>query len=228
MSLNPSEQLVILIPMWLRAHRVAPVLESALGATPTARVLFVVSPDDPLVLEACRDAGAEVLVTTWPGGVHGDYARKINLATLFTVEPLLFLGADDLRFHDGWYDECLRYVHQRAGVVGTNDLGNQRTFIGRHSTHSLVLRRYVEELGTIDEPGKVLHEGYWHEYVDDELCRTAEYRGRFAHARKALVEHLHPHWGKAEMDPSYAMQARRMEQGRRLFSARQHLWEGTA
>jgi hypothetical protein len=44
---------------------------------------------------------------------------------------------------------------------------------GRHSTHSLVTRDYVERFGTIDEAGVVLHEGYPHEFVDDEFVQTA-------------------------------------------------------
>lgn len=237
-----SADLAILIPMWGRPHRVWPVYESARHATPGARVVFIVSEDDRAVHDAVGRllidtlpsadgflAGENVagIETSWPGGHPGDYARKINYAFGKTTEPLVFMGADDLHFHPGWYERALRHLRPGISVVGTNDLGNPRTRKGLHSTHSLVTRSYVEELGTIDEPGKVLHEGYWHEFVDDEFVRTAQYRNAFEAGRDVWVEHLHPHWGKAPSDASYEMQGERMTQGRALFMSRQHLWDGT-
>jgi hypothetical protein len=44
---------------------------------------------------------------------------------------------------------------------------------GEHSTHPIIVRSYIEGQGAIDEPGKALHEGYWHNFVDDELIGTA-------------------------------------------------------
>ncbi|MBK6887023.1 MAG: hypothetical protein IPH03_11765 [Tetrasphaera sp.] len=85
-------------------------------------------------------------------------------------------------------------------VVGTNDLGNRSTATGRLSTHTLVERTYVDRHGTIDEPGVLCHEGYWHEYVDNELIGTAKHRGVYGHARQAHVEHLHWLWGKRDRD----------------------------
>lgn len=109
-------------------------------------------------------------------------------------------------------------------MVGTNDLGNPRVLRGVHATHSLVTRRYVDQHGTIDEPGKVLHEGYWHEFCDDEFVETSWKRKAWAFAADSVVEHLHPAWGKAPMDDLYAQEPRRMRQGRRLFLHRRRLW----
>jgi hypothetical protein len=74
--------------------------------------------------------------------------------------------------------------------------------VGRHATHSLVHADY-RECGTLDEPWKLLHEGYWHNFVDDELVGTAMLRGTFAMAGDAHVEHLHPNWRKAADDETY-------------------------
>lgn len=90
-----------------------------------------------------------------------------------------------------------------AGVIGTNDLGNPRVLAGRHSTHPLVSRRYANEMGTLDGPGQVVAEVYDHQYCDDELVLTAQRRAEWAFAREAVVEHLHPFFGKAEMDATY-------------------------
>lgn len=217
--------IVVLVPMLGRAHRVAPLLASLTAATTVEhRALFIVSPADHDVHRAVADAGANMLpAPTEPG--PGDYARKINHGYRRTTEPFIFLGADDLHFHPGWDTAALEAMtDERIGVVGTQDLGNTRVLAGEHATHSLVRRTYIDEHGTIDEPGKVLHEGYWHEYVDDELVGTAKHRHAWAFAADSIVEHLHPNWGKMPTDATYAAQRERMRRSRPLFLQRQQLW----
>lgn len=136
----------------------------------------------------------------------------------------MFLGADDLRFHPGWLEAAKAELDVGVGVVGTNDLGSPRVMRGAHSTHSLVTREYADVFGTIDRPGRVLHEEYPHEFVDDELVATAKFRGAWRFASKARVEHLHPSWGKAPMDALYALQADRMSVGRRIYRRRSRMW----
>lgn len=170
-----------------------------------------------------RAAGGELHVIDRPPG-PGDYARKMNHGVRVTTEPLLFLGADDIDFHPGWFEAACARLTPGVGVVGTNDLGNPRVISGEHATHVLVTRAYVERHGTIDEPGKVCHEGYPHEFVDDELVATAKARGAWAFAADSIVEHLHPSWGKAPTDPLYDGQRRRLVQGRRVFERRKRLW----
>lgn len=239
----------ILVPMLGRAERIEPLLGSLRAAMSSPyRVVLIYGDDDHAVhdhiwahhrivsgadvdhVEFYEDPTVRpVTLTEWASGAPGDYARKINTAAAAATEPWLFLGAIDLRFCPGWYERAMARVarNPQVGVVGTNDCCNRRTMDGQHSTHSLVSRAYVDEFGTIDEPGKVLHEGYAHEYVDDEFVRTAQFRRLFVHATNAHVEHLHPMCGKASSDRVYAQQAQRMAQGREVFLARQHLWEGT-
>lgn len=218
---DPS--VVVIVPVLRRPHRVTPLLESLSVATPEPhRLLFVASPDDVAEHQAVIAAGAELLVLDRPPG-PGDYARKVNAAVAATTEPLLFLGADDLAFHSHWLERAVARVEGRVGVVGTNDLGNPRVLRGEHATHCLVTRRYVQR-GSIDDHGRLLHEGYEHEYVDDELVGTAKHRRCWAFAADSIVEHLHPHWGKAPMDDLYAAQRERMRRSRKLFLQRRHLW----
>ena len=210
---------VVLIPVLRRPHRVAPVLASLEGQ----RALFIGSPDDHAEHEAIRDAGGELLVID-KEPTFGDYARKIQAGFEATDEPLVFLGADDLHFHPGWLDAAVAQLDPGIGVVGTNDLGSKRVMAGEHATHSLVTRAYVLEHGTIDQPGQVLHEGYPHEFVDDELVATAKSRNAWAFAADSHVEHLHPNWNKAPTDRLYAKQRQRMARGRTIYRRRQHLW----
>jgi hypothetical protein len=150
----------------------------------------------------------------------GDYARKINAGYRHTSDELLFLAADDVHFHPGWLAAATARLQGTVHVVGTNDLGNPEVIAGRHATHSLVTRRYVDMLGTLDQRAQVLHEGYPHEYVDNEFVQTAIARRAFAHASDSVVEHLHPHWGKAPTDDLYDQHAERMKAGRRVFLER--------
>jgi len=211
----------VLVPILGRPHRVGPLVES-IRATSDAAIVFVVSPGDVEVHHAIDAVGCDAVVVAGPR--PGDYARKINAGISATFTPLIFTGADDLLFHPGWLDAATACLAPGVGVVGTNDLGSKRVMAGDHATHSLVTRDYVTEFGTIDEPGKLLHEGYPHEFVDDELVATAKHRGAWAFSADSHVEHLHPNWGKAPMDPLYARQRDRMRRGRRVFMRRQRLW----
>lgn len=217
-------RVAILVPVLRRPHNVAPLVASIEGATPEAHhTLFICSEGDTDELDAVTDVGAEHL--TIPAYGLGDYAKKINAGFTATTEPYVFLGADDLRFHDGWFAAAhAEMANRKIGVVGTQDLGNPRVKQGLHSTHSLVRRSYIERYGTIDEPGKVLHEGYPHEFVDDELVGTAQARGAWAFAHDSVVEHLHPHWGKAPTDDLYGQARSRYMIGRKLYKRRRHLW----
>jgi len=96
---------------------------------------------------------------------------------------------------------------------------------GKHATHPLVRRAYVDEFGTIDEPGKIVHDGYCHMWVDNELCATAMARGQWAFARESHVEHLHPIFHKGKMDTTYEKALSTSKEDFAHFSARRHLWE---
>jgi glycosyltransferase involved in cell wall biosynthesis len=215
---------VVLVPVLRRPGNVVPLLESLAENTPEPhRVLFLCTRGDRAELDEVRAAGADHL--EFRSTTLGDYARKINAGYRHTADPFLFLGADDLRFHPGWLAAALDAMSDPSiGVVGTNDLGNIRTISGDHATHSLVRRTYVDELGTIDQPGLVLHEGYPHEFVDDEFVETARLRRAFVSRSDSVVEHLHPLWGKAPTDTLYRQQHRRMRSGRVIYNRRRHLW----
>ena len=98
---------------------------------------------------------------------------------------------------------------------------------GTHADHALITREYAE-LGTIDDPTKTLHEAYPHEFVDDEFIETAISRGAFVAAPDSVVEHLHPHSGKAEVDELYSKAGRRMLIGRQIYRWRRRKWRKRA
>lgn len=210
-------ELSILLPVLNRPHRVAPMLDTALAWTPQAEVLFIADPGDFEEIAELEKQGASWIT------VDGGYAKKINEAIRRTSSPFVFTGADDLLFHPGWFEAAKAEMTDKIGCVGTQDLCNKRVLRGEHATHFLLARWYCE-LGTIDGQDGPIFEGYKHEYLDDELVKTAKFRGAWAFANDSIVEHLHPDAGKAPMDDLYAARPKRMKQGARLHRERAHLW----
>lgn len=210
----------LLIPVLGRPQRAGPLVESIRAATTVEhRIVFLCSPGDDEEIGAAAATGAGVIVVGWQPG-PGDYARKINLGIEETDGEWIFQGADDLRFHPGWDTAALRVG---APLTGTNDLGNPLVRRGGHATHSLVQRQYVEEQGTIDGDG-MLHPGYHHCWVDNELIETARVRGAFRPAHRSHVEHLHPIWHKGTDDATYQRGQEGYRADHALFLSRRPLW----
>jgi glycosyltransferase involved in cell wall biosynthesis len=220
-----DSDLVILVPVLRRPHRVAPLAESVKACTPGARLIFVCTPgDDDEIAEVDRVGCERILIPMEP---DGDYARKINAGYRVTSEPLIFTAADDLRFHPGWFEAAAaKLADPDVGVVGVNDLGSRRVRAGEHATHFLVTRDYIDTQGVIDTPRAVFCEIYHHFFVDDEMVGTARYRNAWAVASDAVVEHLHHYYGKSEFDQTYQLGCAYSDEDKQRFEARLHLWAG--
>lgn len=219
-----GEVIDILIPVLGRPQNAQLVVDSINAVTVAPHtVIFLATRGDEEEIEACKRTGCIVQLVD-PG--HGEYARKINFGVTldYTDHPWVFLGADDLRFYPRWDSVAIEAGEAaEKPVVGTNDLGNATVMAGRHATHSLVRRSYAEQ-GTIDEPGKMLHEGYSHNWVDTEFIATAQKRDAFVFAADSHVEHLHPFWGKGTDDAIYEQGRRDYNADRRLFQKRRRSW----
>jgi glycosyltransferase involved in cell wall biosynthesis len=217
----------ILVPVLNRPQNAQPLVDSIRdNSNLENQILFLCSPGDRNEMLACVETKADVEIVGFPNG-PGDWAKKINHGFSITDSEYCLLGADDLRFYPGWDEEALK-VAEGAGVIGTNDLGNATVMRGLHSTHPLVRRSYVEEQGTIDEPGKCLHEGYSHQWVDTELVETAKMRGQWVFAKESWVEHMHPFWKKGKMDSTYDQALSTSKEDHAHFRTRQRLWSRAA
>lgn len=192
-----------------------------------AYLVFVTSPGDDAQFDACVDTGCLTLPMDEPAG-PGDYARKIQCGYAATISPLVLLAADDLRFQPGWLEAVEKIADEYdVGVIGTNDDANPTVKAGRHSTHPVVRRCYIDKYGgSVGEPGIVYHGGYDHNWVDCELVETAKARGCYAHAHDAVVSHRHPLFDRTvKRDSTYAKGNVHEREDAALFQSRRHLWE---
>lgn len=221
----------ILVPVLGRPARAAPLVES-IRSTQTEEhpIVFLCSPGDEEEQAACRATSSKVLTVSWEAG-PGDFAKKINFGVRKTRSEFVLVAADDLRFHPGWDTGLLSAAKQSgAAVIGSNDMGNPEVVRKQlFSTHPLVRRSYIREQGGTGDntPGVLVYEGYDHNYVDRELWDVAAARGLTSFAANARIEHLHPHWGKSQMDDTYTKGLAKFHEDQRRYWSRHELWGAT-
>ena len=216
----------ILVPVLGRPRNAAPLVESIRDSTRgvTHCIIFLCSPgDDAQIDQALQWGDVVIVVTHQPEG--GDYARKINIGIKDSKMPWILMGSDDLHFEPGWAEEALEVAEQTGKrVIATNDMANPEVMRGRHATHPLVARSYIEEYGTIDAEGFYCEE-YDHQCVDVEATETAQARDEFAFAKNSIVRHMHPIFNRAvEMDQTYRKALEHGQRDRDLMLSRRRLW----
>lgn len=208
-----SPTLVVLIPTLGRADRLGALAERFAATSPPHRILFVCDRSDTASIAAGLDAG-HVLVH------DGTYPVKVNAGIRATDEEYLMVAADDVNPHEGWFEKALELMSEQVGFVSLNDLGNEAVMRGEHATLPLVARWYVAD-------GELYHEGYEHTGCDVDASYIAKSKGAFAYAPEAVMEHMHPVWGKGEVDETYrlgGMNPDKDAHDRVLLSTRRHLW----
>jgi len=219
--------IAILVPVLGRPHQIGPLLESIAAATDVDyKVVFICSPSDP-TQEVCRDSEADTITVPWEPE-RADFAKKINCAYRAIEEEWYFQAATDLVFQEGWASRALHVAQaSRCGVIGTNDLGNPAVKKGNHATHIVFSRAYIEEHGgTFDSSGAVFSEVYDHQFCDTEFVQTALSRGQFKPSLRSIVEHMHPHWGKGEMDDTYLKSERSFREDMTIYHQRMQILRG--
>lgn len=207
-----SDEVAVIVPVLKRPQNAEPFMRSLRASTGLATAYAVAGRDDEETAAAWKAAGAELLLgdderVDDVGPVATTFAQRVNLGYRQTREPWLFITGDDVKFHAGWLDHAQHVADVLdAHVVGTNDLGNPRVIAGEHATHLLIRRSYIDEVGASwDGPGVVCHEGYRHNFVDDEVVTAAKQRGVWQMALGSIVEHMHPLWSKGEDDDVYRL-----------------------
>ena len=73
-----------------------------------------------------------------------------------------------------------------------------------------------------------MHEGYFHNFSETELYDVARSRGVAAYAPECIIEHVHPDWGKAEVDDTYLAGSKNpggFEHDQALYFERSVMWQ---
>jgi hypothetical protein len=210
--------IAVVVPTRGRPGHAKQFMDSLRDSTDRCRAYAVCHVDEADCVAAWVAAGANVL-TTW----DHRFGPKVNHAYRSTGEPWLFVVGDDVKFHPGWADELIRAADMSgAKVIGANDLCNPRVMAGHHACHMLISRQYIADVGASwDGPGYAWPECYGHMFSDDEVVTKAKQQtGVFAVARDAVVEHLHPVAGKAQVDDTYERGWASQDADKALFQSR--------
>lgn len=143
----------ILIPTLGRPHRIAEVVQNVEETAPSARVHFIAEETDTETVAALKGIKATI-------GDFGTYGKAINAGYADCPERIVKTSDDDCIYHAGWLEAALAEMKGEIRVVGTNDLHNPYVLSGDHSTHSLIDRRYIDEVGGVVDgpPGVVMFE----------------------------------------------------------------------
>ena len=212
-----TAEVAIFLPSLNRPHKLRSLIENVHDATPEPHKLYFIVCDSESVdiLQEMKESHK------WGDGA-GDlltWVQRNNYMYKTTYEPYMFLGSDDLYFHDGWFSKAMETMNLVNGVVPVNDLHNP------NGTSALVSRYYVKTMsGCIDIPDVIVNPNYHHNFADTELFATAEYRGRKAYSADSVVEHMHPSAGKAEHDATYQRSDEHWAHDEALFNSRKYLW----
>lgn len=190
----------ILVPTLNGREANAATFMQSLGDVSDVDVTAIVELADDDAAKAWAEQGANVRFAD-----GRSFACKINAGFRGTAALWILMVGDDVRFHDGWLDALMAKADETdADVIGTNDLGTGVS--DWFSPHPLINREYVDEQGASwDGPGIVCHEGYRHNYVDNEILAVAQQRGAWAMAWDAVIEHMHPAFGKGDDDRIYRL-----------------------
>lgn len=207
-----SDEVAILIPA-MRPHLIRALCQNIETVTPEPHHVYVMT-DRPAVAEQIADMN----VTVWMDELRS-WGLRLNDMYERTVEPFMFLGADDVWFSNGWLAPAMHEVQRVHGVVVVHDGMNPS------GTLALVSRDYIDEAtGTMDQSGAIIHPGYRHAYSETELFETAMHRGRYAQCLQSYVEHRHFLVGKSPVDEVYEMGAESYGRDADLYATRKHLW----
>lgn len=214
----------ILVPTVKRAQAIIPFTDAVRQTTPLGayEIVFITDPGDKQTLGVISGpvAGRDTRMVEQ----GGSFPQKINAGAANSKAPFVLCCGDDVIFRAGWWEALDLHLAGDVGVIGTNDL-TPRTKDKNHATAQVVARSYIDDPGAAwREPGHVFHEGYHHNFADDELCRLAIFRGLFVFVEDCHLHHLHPIWGTKDWDEIYEKGQQHYDRDRDLYRKRRRAW----
>lgn len=219
-DMTSGPRIAVIVPVMRRPQNVAPLLDSFRETSRNSELYFVADHDDHDELKAIFELEGKAIINE---SNVCTFAVKCNLGyreTYDTDTPwVLFIG-DDVRFHPDWEHGAFLEDDGRS-FISTNDLGNTSVMQGRHATHPLIRRQWLDDHGASwDGPGSVAHQGYRHWFVDNEWTTVAQQAREFRYAPDCKIEHLHPIFRKGKQDAIYRLGQSHSEHDRQLWQAR--------
>jgi glycosyltransferase involved in cell wall biosynthesis len=206
---TPMSRIAVLVPCMNRPANVPRLVESFNATNDgTASLFYICDEDDTDQIAAVEAAGAEWI----PADRGTSFACKINAGYLHTGHSWIFVTGDDVEFAPGWI-ESARELSDRYDVIGTNDsepgrIRNPKVANGSHADHFFIRRDYIADEGSsLEGPGLVMAESYYHFYGDVEVIQLAKALGKFTPCLESRVIHHHPGYdGREDLrqaDPVY-------------------------
>lgn len=221
------KEIAIVIPTMGRAKKLFPLAWNIAQTTPAGifEIYFVVNNEDAPTYHVVQGMEGPVrAVLTEKRG----YPKAVNVGFHASTEELVAIVNDDVKFHEGWWEGLQPALTYQASVIATNDL-SPHTEGGNACTQPIVRRDYIEmHGGAWGEPGVVMHEEYIHNFSETELYDVARSRGVAGYAPECVIEHVHPDWGKAEIDDTYLAGSKRpggWEHDHMLYNERSVRWQ---
>jgi hypothetical protein len=211
--------LAIWLPTYKRPNTLQVVADNIRAVTKNTYTLyFGVEPEDQASIEAAYMVkGAVVVVNKYEMG----YSNAIQSMYEESKEPFAFHANDDFEFLDKWDEHPIAmFETPQVMVVGVPQNEADKTY----SAICFIRRKYIEtQSGVIDMPNRVFYP-YKHNYQDTEFTRTAQSRSVWFSSSNPCINHLHPGFTGKEKDEVYLKNDATIEEDKKTFESRQHLW----
>lgn len=198
-----ADDTLIIVPTRGRPHSVAPLVKAWHDTGARAELLLALDEDDPelqVYLGAIerlsdvhlRDAGRVIVQIE---------SRKRLVGTLNEAATrhapdyaaIGFMGDDHRPRTKGWDHRFAECLSGGAGIVYGNDL-----LVGdRFPTAVMMTSDIVQALGYMAPPV------FTHLCIDVVWRDWGQGMGRITYLSDVVIEHVHPHAGKAKLDPGY-------------------------
>ncbi len=197
-------ELTVLVPSRGRPQNVERISDAWIetGAFDRAQLLFILDADDPEFFRyqaALKESplfgeGLTFLLEAQWRPMVPKLNRVASAYASISNRPLAFMGDDHLPRTQDWVTEILRALETSPRIVSSPD--GLRT--DDLPTWWAMTADVVRALGCM-VPGEMEHL-----YCDNAVRDVARAAGIYSWLPDVMIEHMHPHAGKAEEDEGYA------------------------
>jgi hypothetical protein len=209
-------KIAIFIPTLFRPHNIERVVQSIRDTTNFPYEIYLMCPKDDFETISVIE-NLECKYWTDEGDMR--FVKRIQFMYENTDEEWFLTGSDDIVFQPDWLDDALECMNY-ASVISFEDECNPNL----PGTNFLIEREYIEKYsGVIDVPNTIFHQGYYHNYCDNELVAVATRRGEFIKS-SGVLRHYHPTVDRANWDGIYMIAQSYMADDAALFASRERLW----